>query len=182
MKTFIETERLFMREIVEEDVHDMFELDNNVNVHKYLGNNPVQNLEKSKKIIEDIRGQYERNGIGRWAVIKKGSNEFLGWSGLKYEDHDINDKQGYYDIGYRFKEQYWGKGYATECAVASLEYGFTKMNWDKICAAAQIANVGSNKVLQKIGLKFIEEFDYRNTACNWYELTKAEWQKQQLSI
>jgi len=175
MKVHVETERLLLRDIIESDVNDLYELDSNHKVHKYLGNNPVKTLAKSKEIIKDIHEQYKNNGIGRWAVILKSTNEFLGWSGLKYEDYNINDKDGYYDIGYRFKEQHWGKGYATESAQASLDYGFNILGWDKICGAAQIENIGSNKVLQKIGLNFIESFIYKTTHCHWYELTREEY-------
>lgn len=179
MKTFIETDRILLREIVESDAEDLFELDSDPEVHKYLGNNPTKHIQKSRDIIKDIRDQYERNGIGRWAVIDKTSGAFVGWSGLKYEDAPINDKDGYYDIGYRFKQKYWGKGYASESARVSLAYGFETLKWDKICGAAQIKNIGSNKVLQKIGLKLIESFTYKETECHWYELEREEWLNQQ---
>lgn len=56
----------------------MVELDNNPNVNKYLGNNPVKSIEESKKIIENVHKQYQENGIGRFAVILKETNEFIG--------------------------------------------------------------------------------------------------------
>ena len=69
MKIFIETDRLLLREIVEEDVHDFFELDSDPRVHRYLGKQPVQTLEQSREMIRHVRQQYRDNGIGRWAVI-----------------------------------------------------------------------------------------------------------------
>ena len=63
---------------------------------------------EAKSIIEEIRKQYKENGIGRWAVIDKKTNDFIGWAGLKYEQK-LGDNFKYYDLGYRLKKKYWGK-------------------------------------------------------------------------
>ena len=88
-------------------------------------------------MIEYIRAQYEKYGIGRGAVIDKKSNEFLGWTGLKYETK-VRKSFNYYDLGYRFKKKYWGQGIATETAEASLKYGFDTLGLNKICAAVEV--------------------------------------------
>ena len=175
MEIFVETQRLILREIVEGDLIDLYELDSDPEVHKYLGNKPVQNIEQSKEIIKHIRQQYEENGIGRWAIIDKLTNEFIGWSGLKYETMLINKQNGYYDLGYRLKRKYWGKGIATETALESLKYGFTVLNLKEICAAAHVENIASNQILRKIGLKFIENFEFDGANCNWYKIEKTDW-------
>jgi len=59
MEIFVETQRLILRDIVEGDLIDLYELDSDPEVHKYLGNKPVQNIEQSKEIIKHIRQQYE---------------------------------------------------------------------------------------------------------------------------
>ncbi len=69
MKIFAETERLILREILPEDDKGMFELDSDQDVHKYLGDNTVENIEQSRLIIANIRQQYAINGIGRWAIF-----------------------------------------------------------------------------------------------------------------
>lgn len=71
-----------------------------------------------------------------------------------------------------------GKGIGTETAIASLDYGFEKLDLPKICAAADIDNVGSNKILRKIGLQQTEVFEFEGISHNWYELTKAQWLEQ----
>ena len=179
MKIFIETDRLLLREIVEEDVHDFFELDSDPRVHRYLGKQPVQTLEQSREMIRHVRQQYLDNGIGRWAVILKDSGSLAGWSGLKYELAPINDQNGYYDLGYRFKPAFWGQGIATETARVSLRYGFEQLQLEKICAAAEVANIASNIVLRKVGLQFVESFTYEGEACHWYELERNSWQSTQ---
>jgi len=176
MKVFIETERLLLREIIEADAQGLYELDSDPEVHKYLGNKPVQNIETSRDIIKHIRKQYEENGIGRWAIIEKATNEFIGWTGLKYEKN-IRANQHYYDLGYRIKRKYWGKGIATETAVESLKYGFNQLNIREICAAAHRENAASNKILTNLGFKFLETFEYDGAIHNWYELKKADWMK-----
>ena len=85
MKIYIETERLILREIRDEDVQGMYELDADPMVHKYLGNRPISTIDEAKNVIKYIQKQYEENGIGRWAIIDKKTKDFIGWSGLKYE-------------------------------------------------------------------------------------------------
>lgn len=180
MKIFVETQRLILREIMPSDLDGMFVLDSNAEVHKYLGENPIKTKDKAAEAIRFIRQQYKDRGIGRWAVIEKSSGDFIGWSGLKLnvENEALNNQVNFYDIGYRFIPKYWGKGYATESALAALKYGFEVMNLETIVGAAEIGNIGSNKVLQKIGLQFINTFeDDHFDACNWYELNKTDYAK-----
>ena len=99
----------------------------------------------------------------------------MGWSGLKLEDKPTNGYVNYIDVGYRLRREFWGQGIATESAIASLNYGFEILNYDVIYGAAEVENIGSNRVLKKIGLSFKEEFDYEGTPCNWYGLKKSEW-------
>lgn len=173
MKVFVETERFILREIGNDDAQDLFELDSDPEVHKYLGNKPITSLKEAESIVNYIRAQYEENGIGRWAIIDKLSNEFIGWSGLKYEKA-LRKDFNYYDLGYRLKKKHWGKGIATETAIASIKYGFEKLNLTEICAAAHIDNNASNKILQKLGLKFMETFEYDGEMLNWYKLEKPD--------
>ncbi|QNL47872.1 GNAT family N-acetyltransferase [Olivibacter sp. SDN3] len=175
MKIFLETNRLILREIVLQDIDGMFELDADPDVHKYLGNNPVKNKGEAEKNIDFIRQQYIENNIGRWAVIEKDSNNFIGWAGLKFVKEEINRHINYYDLGYRLIKKYWGKGYATEAAKASLAYGFDQLNLPEIIAIADCDNIGSNKILTKIGLKRIEEFSLKGVKHNWYRLSQKDW-------
>ena len=180
MKFHLETERLLLREFRITDVDDMFELDSNPKVHQYLGKKTIKTKEEAKKMIEFILKQYKENGIGRFAVIEKSSGSFIGWSGLKLNKgtkESLNGFQDFIDIGYRFIPKYWRKGYGLETAIACLEYGFKTMNLDIIYGAAEIENIGSNKILQKIGLQFVNEFKEGNELVNWYELKKENYGK-----
>lgn len=170
MKIFVETDRLIMRELLPVDDSFIFELDRNSEVHRYLGNNPITTLEKAKEIIEFIRMQYVSLGIGRWAVVEKKSGNCIGWSGLKLVKEPINNHIDFYDLGYRFLPAYWGKGYATEAALASVDYGFNTLKATSIYAIADERNQDSKNVITKVGLKYIESFLYEGLPHAWFEL------------
>lgn len=178
MNYYLETERLVLREIKESDLEGMFMLDSNKEVHKYLGNKPISTRKEAEKIIQFIHRQYQDFGIGRFACIEKVTGEFIGWSGLKFntgEKEKLNNHQDFIDIGYRFIPKYWRKGYGFESAKACLEFGFNSMNYKTIYAAALVDNIGSNKILEKIGLQYINQFDFEDVKANWYELKKEHY-------
>lgn len=139
----IETNRFILREIAETDLEGIYELESDAEVHNYLGKKPIRNFEEAKSVIDYIRKQYKDEGIGRWAIIDKGTNEFVGWSGLKYE-REVRQEMNYYDLGYRLKKKYWGQGIATETAFESLKYGFDELNLQEIFGGAHIENIASN--------------------------------------
>ncbi|MCC2545425.1 GNAT family N-acetyltransferase [Hymenobacter sp. BT175] len=172
MQIFAETERLLLRELLPTDAPGMFELDSDPEVHRYLGNQPVTTIEQSEALIAFVRQQYIDNGMGRWAVVEKQTGEFIGWAGLKLVEGPTNGRTGYPDLGYRFIRRAWGRGYATEAARASLQYGFDVLRLPAIYAIADVQNQGSNHVLRKVGLRFIEEFDLGGVPHNWYELNR----------
>jgi len=171
----IKTERLILRPVLDTDVDGMFELDSNPEVHRYLGNMPITTKEQAVKAIEALQEQYKERGIARWAVIHKETNEFMGWSGIKYL-HESEQENGFYNVyelGYRFIPKFWGKGYATESAQAWVDYIFNETDIKTIYAAADIPNKGSVNVLQKAGFEITDEFvfEWKGTKadCYWLE-------------
>ena len=175
MKIYKETNRLILRELLLTNEDFLFKLDSNPLVHKYLGNNPVKDIEEIKKVIQSIRQQYIDNGIGRWAVIEKETGKFMGWSGLKFIKEYENNHINFYDVGYRLLPEFWGSGYATESAQAALEYGFIQLDLPEIIGMVHEENVASRTVLQKCGLKFIEKFMWGDIRCDWMKITRSEW-------
>ncbi len=173
MNIHVETDRFLLRDIEESDVQGIYDLDSDPEVHEFLGKKPIKTMEEAEKVIAYIRGQYSSNGIGRWAIEDKSTGDFIGWSGLKYEE-EVRDYE-YYDIGYRIQKKHWGKGIATETAIAALNYGFEQMNLPQISGGAEAAHTVSNHILQKIGLRFVESFLLEGDDCNWYSLKKTEW-------
>ncbi|WP_304198747.1 GNAT family N-acetyltransferase [Flavobacterium alvei] len=170
MDLILETDRLILREFKLSDAEAFFAMDSNPKVHQYLWNKPVQKMEETIEIIEFVRKQYIENGIGRFAMISKDTNEFIGWAGLKHNTEKVNNKINFYDIGYRLDEKFWGKGYASEATFAWLKYAFETMNIKTIEAAAHTENVASNRILQKIGMQMTEQYLEDGISWNWYQL------------
>jgi RimJ/RimL family protein N-acetyltransferase len=166
----IETARLILRPLTEDDAEGMFRLDSDPEVHRYIGNKPIKTLQEAMDVITFIRQQYIDNGIGRWAVIERSTGNFLGWAGLKLMRTYINGHIDHYDIGYRLIPEYWNKGYATESALAWKDHALNTLKVDKIYGVAHIDNAASNRILQKTGLQFVEQFEHEGIQCNWYEL------------
>jgi RimJ/RimL family protein N-acetyltransferase len=170
MNLILETERLILREMLPSDAEALFEMDSNPNVHKYLWNKPLTSIDGVYQYIEMVRNQYLENNIGRFVVVLKGTNELIGWAGLKYNTEMVNGKVHFYDIGYRLNEKFWGKGYASEASFAWLDYGFNVLKIKVMEAAAHTDNIASNRILQKIGLKMTEQYLEEDVSWNWYEL------------
>jgi ribosomal-protein-alanine N-acetyltransferase len=76
------------------------------------------------------------------------------------------------DLGFRFLPQYWNKGIATEASLEIIKYGFEKLYIKKIIATAMPENIGSCKVLEKVGLKFykVEKYEGDGGSYNWYKI------------
>jgi ribosomal-protein-alanine N-acetyltransferase len=174
MQIFAQTPRLILREMLPTDAPGMFELDSDPDVHRYLGNNPIKTIKEAQQVIAFIRQQYASYGIGRWAVIEKATGDFTGWAGLKFTTEERNGHNNYYDVGYRFIKRYWGRGYATEAAIASVNYGFDVLKLDELFGMADVENIASNKALQKAGLKYVEDFDHAGIRHSWYRLQKED--------
>lgn len=178
MNILIETERLILRELEYTDENDLFEMDSDPEVHLFIENNPVKSIDEIQKAIKMLKEQYVENGIARWAVVDKLSNECIGWSGLKYFNEQINNHKNFYELGYRFKKKHWGKGFATESSIAVLNYGFKNLGVDTIFAITDPNNVNSKKVLTKLGFQFQETFDYEGDPTDWFELKKTIWENK----
>jgi RimJ/RimL family protein N-acetyltransferase len=175
MQFHIETERLILRDFLETDQADLFEMDSDPEVHRYLGNRPVKTVDEIKTVIQMVRQQYIDNQIGRWIMVEKATGNVLGWAGLKYIRQTMNSTSHFYDVGYRLKQKHWGKGFASEAAQAALAYGFNQLNLTEIIGITAIENQASANILKKIGLQFINQFVEDGMQCNWFKITADEW-------
>ena len=152
MNIIIETHRLLLRTFTEDDAPLLYELNLDPEVTRYTLD-PMTDVEHAKKVLREvILPQYALYNHGRWAVHLKEDKEFIGWCGLKYipERDEI-------DLGYRFGQKFWGKGYATESAYACLQYGLNRLCMPRIVGRALVGNVGSIRVLEKIGMQYVGE-------------------------
>ena len=164
MKIIAQTKRLILREFTIDDAIHFYKMNNDPEVIQYTGDNAFTSLEDAKEFLSNYN-QYELNNMGRWAVCLKDTNEFLGWCGLKY-----HPKDNIVEVGYRFYKKHWNKGYATESAKASIDYGFKTLKLSKIYAHAHIENLNSHQVIKKCGMEFVKEFDYEGIPANLYKI------------
>jgi RimJ/RimL family protein N-acetyltransferase len=165
MNIVIETNRLLLRTFTEDDAALIYELNLDPDVIRYT-HDPIKDLVHASEILEKvIISQYALYNHGRWAVHVKATLEFLGWCGLKYLA-ELNE----IDLGFRFKKEGWGKGYATEAAYASIQYGFEKIGLQRIVARAEIDNIGSWKVLEKCGMTYIGDEKVDGYPVKTYEI------------
>jgi len=166
MKLIAETPRLLLRELQPTDAQSFYALNANPNVIRYTGNTAFAIVEEAKEFLENYN-DYQLNGYGRWAVILKDSGQFIGWCGLKY---DADTQQT--DIGFRFFEEEWGKGYATESAEVCLQIGFDQFGLASIVGRAMKANSASIRVLEKLGLTYEQDIVLDGEEAVLYQIRK----------
>ncbi len=152
MNIVIETERLLLRTFTVEDAPLIYELNLDPEVIRYTLD-PIKDIDHAGQVLEQvILPQYALYNHGRWAVHTKPGLEFIGWCGLK-----ARPERNEIDLGYRFIKSAWGRGYATEAAWACIQYGFEKLQLQRIIGRAMPENIGSLRVLEKCGMTYIGE-------------------------
>ncbi len=169
MVKILETDRLYLREFVEEDAIHLFEMNNDPQVIKYTGDAPFLNLQAAKEFITNYDA-YQKTGIGRYAVIRKEDERFLGWSGLKY-----HPEERVIDVGYRFYQKYWGQGFATESAQAIINYAFNELKYPCLVAHAHKENTRSHKVINKCKMSLLKEFVYDGHPAIQYHIKNPDY-------
>jgi len=171
MELILETERLILREFLESDAKWMYELNTDPDVIRFTGDPAFVSIDAARVFLANY-SDYKRNGYGRWAVILKDTNEFIGWCGLKLNEED------FVDIGFRFFKRHWGKGYASEAAKATLAYGFQNLNFDEILGRALVDNLASIRVLEKLNMTYLKHdtcHGFENAV--YYRIRKVEFNK-----
>ncbi|NUO01494.1 MAG: GNAT family N-acetyltransferase [Saprospiraceae bacterium] len=152
MNIILETERLVLREFEVADAPFYYELNADPEVLRYTGDDPFPTLESAVKFLENY-DHYAKYGFGRWTVLLRETGELLGWCGLKYLE-DVEEV----DLGYRFMQKYWRKGYATEAGKACIKYGLEDLKLPFIVGRAMKGNIGSIRVLENCGMTWWKDF------------------------
>ena len=124
-------------------------------------------MERVQRIIENQLTHWDEHHIGWWAVVPQGGTELIGWNGLQYlpETDEV-------EVGYLLSRQFWGRGYATEGAKASIQFGFESFNFGEIIGLTHPENIASQNVLKKCGMRFIEQKEYFGMQLFRYMLSK----------
>jgi RimJ/RimL family protein N-acetyltransferase len=181
--TVLETPRLTLRQFTEGDLDNLFDLNSDPEVMRYLtGGKPTPREEIRDQIIPFHLAVYDRlDRLGTWAAESTASGEFLGWFHFRPgPDADITN----IDLGYRLRRSAWNKGYATEGSRALIRMGFTELAVERVFAHAMTVNTASRHVLEKCGLTLVGTIPYEGPfeieggerGQVEYALTKAEWE------
>lgn len=172
-KYILDTTRLVLREMEMIDAPFFFKLNENPNVTRYTGDAAFKNIQEAEAITKYVIEQYNQFGYGRWMVLEKQTNKPMGWCGLKY-----HPEENFVDLGYRFLEEYWGNGYASEAAQACLYYGFTKLNLERVVGRVSKDNIASVKILQKLNMQPTQNKLFASESCDLvFEINKENYIK-----
>ena len=196
MRVYLETARLTLRRLTMADVDNLFALDSDPAVMRYLsGGAPTPRDVIAREILPRCLSYYERyDGYGVWAAIEKASGDFLGW--FSFRPHD-DGNPAEVTLGYRLRRAAWGKGYATEGARALIRKGFTALGAERVIATTYQDNLASRRVMEKAGLTLARTFRltpadlaatgtfYAASQDIWdgddveYALSKADWERRE---
>ena len=167
MKVILETDRLLLREFVEDDAESFFKLNTYPEVVRFVPDKPLLNVEQARQtLIDHPIADYRRYGFGRGACILKSTGEQIGFAGLKYLD-----ELGEVDVAYRLLPAHWGQGLATEVALASVRYGFAALGLKRIIGLVMPKNIASVRVLEKTGLRYAETVTFWRHEFSKYVIT-----------
>ena len=136
---------------------------------KFVGKGSLTKAEFRQQ-FQAIQKHYQEYGFGRLAIVEKISNLFIGDVGLYWSDR-CSEAQ----LGYKLVKKSWGKGYATEAAFSCLNFGFQQLNIELVSAFVMPANIGSQKVLAKLGFaKKTDSFMYCGRTYFRYQLSQVQ--------
>ena len=166
----VKTRRLALRPFTEQDVEPLYDILHGEDVLRYFPNPTPPDRDKVSKLVEAQLKHWEDYGYGWWAVESLEGGELMGWNGLQYlPDTDETE------IGYLLGRPFWGKGYATEGAWAGLEFGFGDLRLETIIGLVHPDNRGSKRVLEKLGLSFVEQAEYFGIEVLRYIVQREEY-------
>ena len=149
----IETERLYLRQWQASDFATFADMNADPEVMQYF---PKLLTPKVSDIIANKCQQLiADNGWGLWAVSLKVDEEnsggFIGFVGLNDTHADMSFAPAV-EIAWRLHSNYWGQGYATEAARASLNFAFTELGLDEVVSFTAVINKRSQLIMQRIGM------------------------------
>jgi len=168
--TIFTTKRLHTRPFTVNDLTEFYDMVGNTQVMQYI-KKPL-NLEEGKEELNRFINYYQdkKKFFHLWAVEEKESQELIGLCGVyKNEEED-------YEIAYRFRTSFWGKGFGSEIAKGLLNHCFNELKIDKLVAYVIKENIGSVKILEK-EMHFVSEFySKKHLAVKLkYQITRGDW-------
>ncbi|HMQ48171.1 MAG TPA: GNAT family N-acetyltransferase [Saprospiraceae bacterium] len=169
-----QTNRLLVRLLKASDLPDFHDMQGNEAVMCYVGGK-ANTWEEDEKELQRLIQLYDQvgNTFWVWAIDTIEDAAFIGTCAI------IVNQDGAYEIGFRFREQYWGKGYGLETAQGLLAFAFSKLELDHLVAYVDERNRGSVKILDRC-LPYIRTFYNEQEGCTdrAYRLEREQWEQR----
>jgi ribosomal-protein-alanine N-acetyltransferase len=138
----ITTNRLILRPLQPADALTLHRIYQTEGVLRYFPNPNPPAIEKVERFIIEQQQHWEAYGYGNWGIVPGDKEEIIGWAGLQFLP-ELNETEA----GYLLDKPFWGKGYATEAARASLQFGFDHFVFSRLIALVHPENIASQHVL-----------------------------------
>lgn len=152
-KIILETPRLILREMTQEDLSALSAImQDDMTMYAYEG--AFSDIETQEWLNRNIK-RYQTDGVGLWAVILKETGDMIGQAGITMQNVEGERVP---EVGYLFNRKYWGKGYATEAAIACKEYGFSVLGYPEIFTIIRDTNIPSLNVAIRNGMLIRKRF------------------------
>lgn len=165
MMEIADSTRLTFRLMGEEDAQALWELDQDPEVMHFLnGGKPTSRETIYDVFLPRMAAYRDKNkGWGLWQVLDKDTQEYLGWVLVRPMDF-FSDEPKFQDLelGWRFFKKAWGKGYATEAAIAIKNGIVSQSDIHYVSALAVEDNHGSINVMKKVGMSFIKKYIHKD--------------------
>lgn len=169
MSAPLETERLRLREFRAEDLAAYTKrIFGDPEVMRYLPKRDALPEERARRTMDFFNAHWTRFPYGPWAVVEKSSGELMGHCGLNFIA-----ETGETEVLYAYGKDFWGKGYATEAARASVEYGFGRAGLERIIALAVPENIASRRVMEHCGLTYEKDVQLFGLDLVYYALNRS---------
>lgn len=154
----LETDRLLLRDWRDKDWPEFFRVTNTPAVMRWLGG--VLDDDGMAKQRGRVEASRAANGFCFWTIDRKEDGALLGFCGLKRADAPGSTVTGEVEVGWRFREDAWGQGYAKEAAMAALDAAFDRFGAERVVALTVIDNTGSWGLMERLGMVRRAELDY----------------------
>jgi ribosomal-protein-alanine N-acetyltransferase len=177
----VRTERLVLRRWRHDDLDDLVELFAQPEFWRYPFGGPLDAAAAERFIASNL-GHWDRFGFGRYAVVLPESDRLIGYVGLQYAEW-FPEMYDEVEVGWRIDTGAWGKGFATEGALAAVGQGFELIGLSRIIAVWEPANTASGRIADKLGMRFVTRtHDPRGLAIEVMRIERDEWVRSGASL